>query len=265
MIRTLIVDDEAPAREGLRIRLSREPDIAIVGEAASGREAVDAITALAPDLVVLDVQMPGMNGFEVLASVAPERRPYVIFATAYDDYALRAFETSALDYLLKPIGGQRLRDALDRARREVQRDDREATHRQLTALLQQVGVTAGAGPSGPVSVAPTPPHQGERRLAVRDGERYLMLDYTEIAWVEASRNYVLIHARDRVFRLRTTLQEFEATLPAGIFARIHRSTLVNVRRVTEVHPDWRGDFDVVLADGTRLRMSRNYRERLLGR
>jgi len=253
VIRTLVVDDEPLAREGVRVRLESERDIALVGEAADGPAAVEAIRRLLPDLVVLDVQMPGMDGFEVLARVADTCLPAVVFVTAYDRYALRAFEVHALDYLLKPFTAARLHDAMDRVRRELERDDDRAGLSAVMGLLDERERGAGRAPAA----------EHARRWAVKDGERYLMLRADEVDWIEAAANYVRFHARDTSFLLRGTMAAVAATLDPRQFARIHRSTIVNIDRVREVRPEWHGDFDVVLTGGQVLRMSRRYRGALL--
>ncbi len=250
MIRTLVVDDEPLAREGVRVRLESERDVQLVGEAGDGPAAVEAIRRLLPDLVVLDVQMPGMDGFEVLARVADACLPAVVFVTAYDRYALRAFEVHALDYLLKPFTAARLHDAIERVRRELARDD---DRDDLAAVMGMIGARERG-------VAPA---EYAGRWAVKDGERYLMLRAEEVDWIEAAANYVRFHARGTSFLLRSTLAAVAATLDPRRFARIHRSTIVNIDRVREVRPEWHGDFDVLLAGGQVLRMSRRYREALL--
>ena len=263
MIRTLIVDDEPLARETVRVRLERERDVEIVGEAGDGPAAVDAIRRLAPDLVVLDIQMPGLDGFEVLERAAVDVMPAVIFVTAYDRFALRAFDVHALDYLLKPFTAERLRQALGHVRRDLARDSAVAMREQTAAVLDARAAeraaerASAAGPAGEGTFA--------HRLTVRDGDRFVMLRVTEVDWIEAAANYVRIHARGRMFVLRGTMAALEGRLDPRQFARIHRSTIVNVDRVREIRPEWHGDFDVVLADGKTLRLSRSYRGALLGR
>jgi two-component system LytT family response regulator len=250
-IRTLIVDDEPLAREGLRVRLAREADVEIVGEAIDGVAAIESIRALTPDLVFLDVQMPGFGGFDVLDRVSETHLPVVIFVTAYDQYALKAFDVHALDYLLKPFSEARFTLALERARQALLSEvDRDAD-RRIAALLATRGDAA------------SPPKSYLTRLPVKDRDRYLLLRIEEVNWIEAAQNYVQIHARRSEFLIRTTMAEIEAQLDPARFARIHRSTLVNLDRIREIRPGWHGDFDVVLEDGTQLKLSRHYRDRLL--
>ena len=255
MIRAFVVDDEPLAREGVRVRLANERDVDVVGEAADGPSAVEAIRRLLPDLVMLDVQMPGMSGFDVLARVADVCLPAVVFVTAHDSYALRAFEVHALDYLLKPFTAARLHEAVERARAALERDGDRADLAAMMAMLEereQPGAASQERRSGPA-----------RRWALRDGDRWLMLRADEVDWIEAAANYVRFHARGRAFLLRGTMAALERTLDPRQFARIHRSTIVNLDRVREVRPEWHGDFDVVLSGGDVLRMSRRYRQSLL--
>ena len=260
-IRTVIVDDEPLAREGLRVRLTREADIAIVGEANDGVSAVEAIEGLTPDLVFLDVQMPGLPaqrghragdpktcGFDVLDRVSGMHLPVVIFVTAYDQYAIKAFDVHALDYLLKPFSDDRFAQALGRARRALSETDRESD-RRVAALLS--------------AHAEARPRSYLTRLPVKERDRFLLLRVEEIDWVEAAQNYIEIHARKHEYLVRGTMADLEAQLDPVRFARIHRSTLVNLDRIREIRPAWHGDFDVVLEDGTQLKLSRHYRDRLL--
>ena len=248
MIRTLIVDDEPLAREGLRVRLGLERDIDLIGEAADGPVAVEMIRKELPDLVLLDVQMPGMDGFEVLSRVADDCLPSIIFVTAHDRYALKAFEVHAVDYLLKPLDGGRLREAVDRVRRAVamgQSAPREGLVNLLAAQEKR----------------PDPGHA--RRWAVRENEHFVLLRAEEVDWIEAAANYVRFHARGKVFLLRGTMAALEETLDPRRFTRIHRSTIVNLDRVREIRPEWHGDYDVVLTTGDVLRLGRRYRDGLL--
>jgi two-component system LytT family response regulator len=261
VIRALVVDDEPLAREGLRVRLALERDVEIVGEAADGPGAVEAIRRLLPDLVLLDVQMPGMDGFEVLAAVAGDCLPAVVFVTAHDRYALKAFEVHALDYLLKPVAPARLHQSLERVRRDLERGEpagasAAASVAGLLAAHEQVGGRRGAD-------AAPPPDPYARRWAVRDGERFVLLRAEEVDWIEAAANYVRFHARGTSFLLRGTMAALERTLDPRQFARIHRSTIVNLDRVREIRPEWHGDYDVILAGGATLRLGRRYREALL--
>ena len=230
-LRVLIVDDEPLARRGVRARLEKRAGFEIVGECRNGPDAVQAIRATTPDLVFLDIQMPGLDGFGVVDRVGKDRMPVVVFLTAYDEHALRAFDAEALDYLLKPIDDERFAQALARARRRVSEG---RAHR----------VGQGSAP----------------RIAVRDRGRVVLIDAPDLDWVEADGDYLRLHVRGRVHLVRETMKAFETRLPRDLFVRIHRSTIVNVRRVVELQPRPNGEFDVLLRDGTRLRLSRGFRE-----
>jgi two-component system LytT family response regulator len=239
VIRALVVDDEALARRGIRVRLERFGDVQIVGECASGGEAVTAIRDLAPDLVFLDVQMPGLGGFDVVETVGVEQMPPVVFVTAYDAHALRAFDVHALDYLLKPIDDERFDTAVERARRRI--GEREAMGRQLAAALGEVRA---------------------RRILIKDRGRVVILNEGDVDWVEAEGDYVRVHAGGRGHLLRETMAGMEERLDPTSFARIHRSTIVNVSRIRELKPLPNREFTVVLKNGTQLRLSRSYRDAL---
>jgi len=250
VIRTLVVDDEPPAREGLRTRLELERDIEIVGEAEDGLAAVQAIERLLPDLVFLDIQMPGIDGFEVVARAGRAHLPSIVFVTAFDRYALKAFEVHAVDYLLKPVNSAQLARALDRVREHLNRAElAERGRAAMAALLDERERAEKEGPA--------------ERWAVKQGERYVLLRADEVDWIEAAANYVRFHARGTSFLMRGTLSGIERQLDPGRFARIHRSTIVNVDRIKEIEPEWHGDFDVVLQSGKVLRMSRSHRDALL--
>jgi len=276
VIRTVLVDDEPLAREGLRVRLGREDDIEIIGEASDGPSAVDAIVALRPDLVFLDVQIPGFDGFDVVSRIASTHLPTIVFVTAYDRYALRAFEVHALDYLLKPIAHRRFQEALRRARHELTHRDQDdvfprgdAGAREADALsvvaerlrrLLDDREVVGPAPAAPVANGP----RYAVRFTVRDGERYVLVRVNEVDWAEASANYVRLHVGSRTFQMRTTMSELERQLDPGQFTRIHRSAIVNLDRIREIRPEWHGEYEVLLTTGATLRLSRGYRDRLLG-
>lgn len=256
-ISVVIADDEPLARKGVRVWLRSEADITVVGEAANGLEAVKAIETLRPDLVFLDIRMPGLDGFQVLARAAPVHLPLVVFVTAYDSYALKAFETHALDYLLKPLTERRLHQALDRARWVLAaQEELEKKHDVLLQLLEARGSlhsqnsTDGGG-------------RYLKRFAVRDDNRYLLVNTEQVDWFDSAANYIRLHVGTNAFLVRMTMNELEQKLDPQQFARIHRSTIVNIARVKEVTPDWHGEFDVKLLDGTNLRLTRTYRNRLL--
>jgi two-component system LytT family response regulator len=260
VIRALIVDDEPLARRGIRARLARAADYTVVAECASGREAIAAIRAHRPDVVFLDVQMPGIDGFGVIRETGADRLPVVIFVTAYDAHAVRAFEAHALDYLLKPIDDDRFAAAVERARRRVAERDESAVARRLVALMHEVGATADG--SGHRGRADTPARPGPGRIVVRDRDRVLLIDATDIDWVGADGDYVRIHTAGKSHLLRDTMAAMEERLDPATFVRIHRSTIVNVDRIRELRPYSSREYSVILRDGTRLRLSRRYRDRL---
>jgi two-component system LytT family response regulator len=245
MIRVLVADDQPMARERLVSLLSSEPGVEVAGTAASGIEAVECIRRKSPDLVFLDLQMPGMDGFGVIEAVGVERMPPTVFVTAYDEYAVRAFEVQALDYLLKPFGRQRFQSALERARRHLELERQGEMADRLTELLQSRRST-----------------ESRERLLVKSGGRVSFVDVESIDWVEAEGNYVRLHAGDQVHLMRDTMNGLIERIGADRFFRIHRSRIVNVRKVKELLIAGGGDYQVVLLDGTKLGLSRLYRDAL---
>jgi two-component system LytT family response regulator len=247
LIRALVVDDEPPARRKVRRLLEAEEDVHVVGESGSGPEAIEAVRAHAPDLLVLDVQMPGLDGFGVLAALADEELPEVIFATAYDEYAMRAFEVHAVDYLLKPFDRGRFRVALDRARQRLASGSDE--------LVQRVRRLVEAERSDARRLD---------RILVQERGRDLLVPVDGIDWLEASGNYVTVHAGARRHLVRSTLGGLVRRLPSDRFVRVHRSAAVNLNRVRELRPEGHGDYAVILTSGAIVPMSRRYRSRLKG-
>jgi two-component system LytT family response regulator len=245
-IRTLVVDDEPLARERLMGLLAGEPDIETIGQCRDGEEAVRAIIEHSPDLVFLDVQMPAMNGFEVIDAVGSERMPLVIFVTAYDQHALKAFQVRALDYVLKPFDRERFQDALQRARAHIQRDETGDLGRRLLALVKDLRRD----------------QPKTDRLVVKSGGRLFFLRTDEIDWIEAAGNYVRLHVGNTSHLLRETMNAIEGRLDPEKFFRIHRSRIVNMERIQEMQPWLNGEYAVVLRTGTRLTLSRGYREKL---
>jgi two-component system LytT family response regulator len=281
-VRVLIVDDEALARQRVRRLLQNEADVEIVGEAESGNEAVTMIRDLQPDLVCLDVQMPGLDGFGVLREIEGGPVPMVLFVTAYDEHAQRAFDVHAVDYVLKPVDGERFRSAFDKARK--QRANAVAAER-LGELLETVrrladgsageardGASALASLAGgaAAAAASAPAANGSAgangryasRILVKQDGRMFFVKTTEIDWIEADRNYVRLHVGKTAHTIRERISHLEETLDPRLFARIHRSTIVNLNRVREMQQWFSGDYVVILEDGTRLRLSRHYRDRV---
>jgi two-component system LytT family response regulator len=255
-IRTLVVDDEPAARRGLRLLLERDAEIEVIGEAASGSEAVRKIAGEKPDLVLLDVQMPELNGFKVLEAVAGRHTPAVIFVTAYDQHALRAFEVNAVDYLLKPFEDERFHAAIRRAKAQLQQRQTETLGAKLNQLLAYLQTGAAGGPD-----ARTETITRERILLKSGGDIYF-LKADEIDWIEADGDYMKFYAGGRTHLLRETMGRLEGKLDPRQFIRIHRSTIVNLSRVKKLSPTFAGEYAVILSDGTKLRLSRGYHGRL---
>jgi len=275
-LRVLIVDDETLARQRLRRLVQGELDAEVIGECRDGREAVHAIRTQQPDLVLLDVQMPELDGFGVLHALQGEPVPRVVFVTAYDDYAIRAFDVHAVDYVLKPVDADRFRVAFDRARQSYAR---AAAANQLAQLLETVrrvsfadgsggsetlaaavGTVSPAGPSAVAGAGSLPAYAS--RLLVKDDGRMFFVKVADVDWIEADRNYVRLHVGAITHTLRDRISRLEETLDPRVFARIHRSTIVNLNRIQEMQPWFSGDYVVLLQNGARLRLSRHYREQV---
>jgi len=244
--RTIVVDDEPLARDRLLKLLRAEPEIEVIGEAKNGREAVELIRQLKPALAFLDVQMPELDGFGVLAELAADERPAVIFVTAFDKFAFKAFEVHAVDYLLKPFDKERFQTALKRALDQLARSQPETMHEQLSALLNELRPAA-------------PPSD---RLAVKGDGRVVFVKVADIDWVEAADNYVSLHIGKDTHLLRETMTSIEQRLPREKFIRISRSTIVNMERIKELQPLFHGEYAVILRDGTKLTLSRSHRDKL---
>jgi two-component system, LytTR family, response regulator len=247
MIRALIVDDVELAREAIRIRLLENKDFEVVGEAKTAPEALKLIRTLEPDLIFLDVEMPGLDAFQLLDSLEPGRTPEVIFVTAHDQYAVQAFNSSALHFLLKPINDTQFDEAIRRARDEIAESkaeaDSESPDREIGGQEEKARFWS--------------------RLVIKDHDRFILLKTEDVHWIGSATNYAEVHAGTRTYLLRMTISDLEARLDPGRFARISRSTIVGIGQVEEIKPLWHGDFEVFLKDGTALRMSRRYRDRLL--
>jgi two-component system, LytTR family, response regulator len=245
-IRTIIADDEPLARKKLRILLASERDVQIVAECRDARRTIAALTELKPDLLLLDIQMPDADGFQVLRSIPPEQMPIVIFTTAYDQYAIRAFEAHASDYLLKPFDQDRLHRAIERVRTELLKTANRDLARHILDWLAHPETTPPA----------------DRRLVVKAGGRVVFLDLDEIDWVDAAANYVQLHAGRELYLVRERISRMSERLDPGQFVRIHRSAIVNVRKIKELQPCNSGEYMVVLKNGKELSCSRSYRSGL---
>ena len=245
-IRTLIVDDEPPARELIARLVRDEPDVEVVAQCGDGRSAIEAVRKYSPDLVFLDVQMPGLDGFGVLEDLPEDHCPMIVFVTAYDEHAVRAFEVHAVDYVLKPFEYDRLKKSVERVRKQINGTERAGESARLRALLEEWKKESGAWD----------------RLPVREAGRVTFVRPEDIDWVEAEGNYVRLHLGKQTYLLRETMGATESRLAAKKFLRIGRSTLVNLERIKEWQPLFHGDSVVILKDGTRLTVSRNYRDKL---
>lgn len=239
----VVVDDEPHARRTLRLLLDREPDVRVIGECGDGATAVAEIRRLRPDVVFLDVQIPGADGFEVLRSLEPNAVPAIVFVTAFDEYAVRAFDEHAVDYLLKPFSDERFALVVARVRQVLKRRDFDEIERRLQALLE------ATSPALPV----------QDPLVVRDGHRTIVIPLNEIEWIEAEDYYVRVHALGRRPLVRRSLQSLLPSLAPAGFVRVHRSAIVNLAAVREVRPLAVGDHEIVLASGTVVRLSRSFR------
>jgi two-component system LytT family response regulator len=257
-VRAVIVDDEPAARRGIRLLLDRDPEISVVGEAGDGIEAVEVMERLRPELAFLDVQMPGLDGFEVLRRAGGAAPAAVVFVTAYDEHALKAFDVNAVDYVLKPYEDVRLLAAVQRAKTGLRGRGTEALAARLAKLLQFVEKEGSAG-SEPL------PAEGEERsdrILLKSSGEIFFLKADEIDWIEAEGDYMKFHVAGRAHLLPETMARLEARLDPKRFIRIHRSTIVNLDRVRKLTPAFAGEYAVVLADGTKLRLSRSYHERM---
>lgn len=256
----LVADDEAPARRRIVELLRGWESVRLVGQSATGPATLEAVRDLAPDLLFLDVQMPGLDGFEVLARLGTDERPIVIFSTAYDEYAIAAFEVHAVDYLLKPFADERFEDALRRAERAL----RSRRVWELHARLEELLGGLGANPESEGS----PAESGVRylrRFAVPEKDRHAVVEAGAVEWIEADGDYVTLHTDGKAHLLRGTMASLERRLDPVRFLRIHRSAIVQVDRVRELRSDEHGDYEVVLRGGRRLRVSRTYRDAALRR
>jgi two-component system LytT family response regulator len=251
-IRALIVDDEPLARRGIRLSLRGEKDVEIIGECGDGREALLAIREQRPDLVFLDVQMPLLDGFGVVKALDYENLPAIVFVTAYDEHAIRAFEAGALDYLLKPFERERFQKTLARARRQILSPDRGDLNRRLDALLDSLKPESKE----------TERERPLERIALKEAGRIIFLSVSEIDWIEAQGNYVQLHAGRESHLLRETMDGIERKLDATKFLRLRRSTIVRLERIKELQPLFNGEYVIILRDGTRLSSSRRYRKNL---
>lgn len=247
-LRTLIVDDEPLARAGLRMLLAEDPDVAGIDEAKDGRDAVAMLLKASPDLVFLDVQMPEMDGFSVIREIGAEHMPAVVFVTAHDQYALRAFEINAIDYLLKPVTRERFAQALARVKARLLAPPTDEASRQILSLLETIAT----------------PQRAVKRLAVRTAGKTTFVDMDDVDWIEAAENYVKLHTGRTAHLAHVPMNRLEKSLDPETFLRIHRSLIVNVTRIKELEPALHGEFVVTLENDVRLRSGRTYHDKLRG-
>ena len=261
MLKALIVDDEELARRGLEIRLQNFADVEICGQSRNGREALVAAKEQSPDLMFLDVQMPGMDGFEVLRRLSGADMPVVIFVTAYDEFALQAFDANALDYLLKPINDDRLAEAIDRARKSL--DDKIAQEHRgklLKFICEMTGKELTL--EGALAEAADKSASWPERLAIRDGTETNCVDIAAIDWIDAAGDYMCVHADGDTYVLRGTMKRLEELLDPSIFVRVHRSAIVNRHRVTSMRSHRNGEYFLQLGEHKELKLSRKYKGNL---
>ena len=254
-IRALIVDDEPLARRGLQIRLADEQDIVLVGEAGSGRLALERIRELSPDLVFLDVEMPGLSGFDVIGQLPTESMPLIVFVTAYDRYAVRAFEARAIDYLLKPVEPSRLAGALQNVRERLAQRRAGEQRDQLVQLMADLKGSTD-WPEEPV------PGAAGGVLSIREGRDIVRVRFEDIDWVDAAGDYMCVHAAGRTHILRGTMKSLEDALDPARFQRVHRSTIVNLQRVQRLRAHMNGEYFLVLEGGHELKLSRGFRDKV---
>ena len=257
-LKAIIVDDEGLARQGLSMRIEQYEDLEIVAECRNGKEAIAAIIEYEPDVVFLDIQMPGMTGFEVINEVQSDVMPMVIFVTAYDAFAIDAFKVHAIDYLLKPVEGERLARAIDRTKQ--QREQKIAVPEKQKLLELAVSLTGkSASAIGELLDSEEDIVDRADRLAIKDGSSITFVPVKDIDWIDAAGDYMCVHAKNETHIMRTTMKELEAKLDPSIFQRVHRSTIVNTERVEKVSSHINGEFHLTLSCGSSLKMSRSYK------
>ncbi|MBS1135610.1 MAG: response regulator transcription factor [Burkholderiaceae bacterium] len=261
-IRAIIVDDEPLARRGLELRLRDAQDIEIARQCANGREALAAIAELHPDLMFLDIQMPGLSGFDVLAQVPQESLPMIVFVTAFDRFAIDAFEAHALDYLLKPVDDARLARALERVRAQWQQRQALAQREQLMAMLGDLNGQGQIEPESLASQASRPARRYATMLPIRVGRETIRLDVSTIDWIDAAGDYMCLHAAGQTHVLRATMRELEEMLDPQVFQRVHRSTIVNLARVRSLRPHLNGECFLKLQSGQEVKLSRSFRDKV---
>ncbi|MFI5251498.1 MAG: LytR/AlgR family response regulator transcription factor [Bacteroidota bacterium] len=246
-IKALIVDDEPLAREGIKQLLLREKDIQLIGESGDGFTAIELVKKHFPDLIFLDIELPEMDGFEILQELPLDHNPAIIFITAFNEYAVEAFNVHALDYLLKPIDPERFKNAIERARNNLRLHATSEINEKFYDLIMSLKSR----------------EEPARRLLIKTAKRIFFVEMKEIDWVQAAGDYVWVHTRGEKYLIRQTMNDMDHSLDPATFIRIHRSTIVNIDRIKELQPLYRGDYAVVLHNGVKLTMGRTYREKVL--
>lgn len=260
-IRVMIVDDEPLALRGMRLRLGEFPEVEIVDEAPNGREAVKKIKDHNPDLVFLDIQMPGLDGFGVVRALLGGPAPLIIFVTAYDKFAIEAFEANALDYLVKPVEEERLKDAIHRAREAIK--SRAAANRE--SRLVEMLASLSQDERDKIKDLIEDPEWTEKeryaeRISFKDGSKVVVLNADDIEWIDAAGDYMCIHAGGKTHIIRETMKTLQQRLDPARFQRVHRSAIVNVSKVKELHPHSNGEYFLILENGNELKLSRSYKD-----
>lgn len=258
-LRAVVVDDEALARRGLMLRLEQIGGVEVVGECSNGREAMVTIRATEPDLVFLDIQMPGMDGFDVVRELQSESMPQIVFVTAFDHFAVQAFEVHAVDYVLKPVESERLESAVRKAREQLESQRAEARKEQLLEVVMQL--TGKSEDAIDEMVTAGRPAYAER-LTIKDRDEITILPVADITWIDAAGDYMCLHANGRTYVLRSTMKALEEQLDPAVFQRIHRSTIVNLQRIDKLTSHINGEYFLSLDCGARLKTSRSYRDAL---
>lgn len=260
-IRTILVDDEPLALEGLKIRLRGFDDVEVVAASPNGRKAIEAVKKLKPDLMLLDIQMPGLSGFDVVKALVGDTLPLVVFVTAYDEYALAAFDSHALDYLLKPVEEARLKRAIQRARKALHQKTVIEQNARLVRLVEEMEDPPKEILSA-ILEAPKAPRRGgayERFLSIKDRGRITRVEVTDITFIDAAGDYMCIHTADKTHILRATMKELEKRLDPAQFQRVHRSAIVNLEKVRELKPHSNGEYFLYLDGGGEVKVSRSYK------
>jgi two-component system LytT family response regulator len=261
-ITTIIVDDEELARRGIELRLAEHADFKVVAQCLNGREALEVIAREQPQLMFLDIQMPGMSGFDVIASIPQESLPIIVFVTAFDQYALNAFEAQALDYLLKPMNEARFNRTLERVRTLIEQRNAFAQREQVMGLLASTRGTSALDEISLQRDALSRAQQYAEILPIREDTETIRLNVSSIDWVDAAGDYMCVHASGRTYVLRETMKSLESVLDPKIFQRVHRSTIVNISRVRRLRPHTNGEYFLTLEDGQEIKLSRSYRDRV---